>query len=341
MTSVLVALTASAATPALASAARPVEAAPLDRITVKKRVVDTVLKARPPVARAATQRTAVFSDPHGHRINISTGIDGLDLRPYAEILAGTLHDQEIEDLSVEVLPRSAIGAACEDPEAEACYEAEDAATSWEGRMWIPAEHPDLAHIIVHEYGHHVDNQLLNLGRLDPSCEYDSDGSRNWFFERDLDDEIVAAGFRCAGGAWEEQLGELYAEDYVAANGIDGWELPTAPPPTEFHKDVLRDDFAYPFEPRTIRKTRSLRPRRGRMYRFRATDWTFATLRLRGPRRTDFDLYVYQKGRTRPLRRSIRRGSRERLEMELAPGAYRVEMYPYRGRGRARLRIDLD
>jgi hypothetical protein len=151
----------AAATMALAaqsaSAARVVQPADLSELRARSAVRDSVIRVTPR-AGAADDRTEVFVDQHGHRITLSTPIDGLDLTPYASVLAGTIHYDEIEDVAVWVLSPPDVQAVC-GADALACYGPEDAATSNRGTLVIPSTDPDLQHIIVHEYGHHVDNQV--------------------------------------------------------------------------------------------------------------------------------------------------------------------------------------
>jgi hypothetical protein len=163
---------------AAAQAATPVHPADLGTWRAKAEVRDRVLGNRPARLRAnaAAASTELFSDHHGHEFTISTDVPELDLTPFAELLAGAYHHDEIEDLHVTVLAPEHVGAVC-GVDAAACYLAEDAARSFRGQMWVPSSDPDLRHIVVHEYGHHVDNQLINLGHLG-ACAFDNDGSRN-------------------------------------------------------------------------------------------------------------------------------------------------------------------
>jgi hypothetical protein len=81
---------------------RPVAPRDLDGLPIRSRVIDTIIHDRH-LARSATARSEVFVDQHGHNIWVETDIQGLDLAPYASVLAGTLHYDEIQDLVVEVV----------------------------------------------------------------------------------------------------------------------------------------------------------------------------------------------------------------------------------------------
>jgi hypothetical protein len=327
--------------PGAAAAPRPVQPADLEGLRVERLVKDRVLRGAPSRVSAAGASTQVFSDQHGHRITVTTDVPGLDLQPYAEILAGTLHYDEIESVVVEVWLPEQIAAVCA-PDADACYEADDPSRSYRGQIRIPAQHPDLPHVLTHEYGHHVDNQLINLAHLG-ACGFNSDGSRDWFFERDVEDSILDSGFGCdPASSWDLLLGELYAEDYVSANGFSGWVLPSAQPPTAQQLDALKYDFASPFGPARKRWRPMVGRKRSRFKRLRPRHWTILTLDLKGPRRSDLDLYLYEGRSSRPVERSVRRGSRERIEYLMEPFAtYEVQIFAYKKRGRGRLTIDSD
>jgi hypothetical protein len=137
------------------------------------------------------------------------------------------------------------------------------------------------------------------------------------------------------------LGELYAEDFVAYNGIREWFTSAFPPPTQGMLDALHEDIEYQFRPRR-------RHARGRLsggyYRHRSLIFdspVFFTARLYGPRTADFDLRLMRRGRRRPVAVSARRRSRETIELLLGRGSYRLDVVAYSGAGRYRLVLDID
>lgn len=331
------------AAPAALAAPRSVEPLDLSAVHAKAEVVDRIL---PPgmSARAAGARTQQFTDDHGHLFSISTDVPGVDLQPYASVFAGLLHGDEVEQLRIEAVTLSEMGVTCGTAEAVACYRPDDPDRSFAGQIWFALDDPDVVHTIVHEYGHHTDNQLLNLRHLGLlGCSLASDGSRNWFFEREIADDILGAGIGCdPAGDWEHLLGEVYAEDFVVLNGIHDWQLSSVRAPTSGSLTALLNDIANPFEPYRFERSRRVPRRHARLVRFDLDDWSFVTIRMRGPRRTDLDLYLYPAGSTKRLERSTRRGSTERIARRLlAPGGYRVGIYAYKGSGRARVRVDVE
>lgn len=230
-----------------------------------------------------------------------------------------------------------------------CYLPEDPQRSYRGAMWIPAANPtpadDWRHVAVHEYGHHVDNQLLNFADVLPGlrCDFSSDGSRNWFFEREVEDNVLSGASCDPEAGWEMLLGEIYAEDFTWLNGNTAWrpDMPV-PAPTEVQLGAMLYDFDSPLpDTRTIRCTRTVRRHRWRIVNVSTQNWHFITVGMTGTRRADLDLYIYKRGGRRPLERSSRRGSRERIWTVLPPGRYEVAVYAYRQTGRGKVKIVLE
>jgi hypothetical protein len=233
------------------------------------RIPDLGFKATPGRARRAQRllqrmdKVETYEDQHGHAITIETDNDAVDLRPFAAILAATYHDDEISRLYVGVISNAGVSATC-GAQAVACYFPRR--NSPEGLMVVSYQDDDIAHTMFHEYGHHMDNQLYNLdGRA--GCRFDNDGSRRWFFTRDLEDRILERTTCNPDADWSSLLGELYAEDYAQlsaqASGtpISGFDprMP-APPPTPTVLASLRRDIDRPFVPHTRKLRGSFRRR---------------------------------------------------------------------------------
>jgi hypothetical protein len=326
-----------------ADAARRVTGRVVKGAPMHHRVQDAVLAPGTARARASASHAQVFEDAQGHAIHISTSVPGLALEPYASLLAGIpLHGAEIQHLAVEVVAPDKIGAVCGSSDAAACYGPDDPGRSPAGHMFLPASDPDLVHIAVHEYGHHMDNQLVNLAGLGYGCDVDGDGSRRWFFARDLGDGIVDRGYDCGASTdWDHLLPELFAEDFTRANGLRGWVMPVRPPSRQVLQ-AMRHDVARPFH-RHVARGRISVPRRGE-FRERLTvgDWTAIGVRLSVPRGRDFDLFIYEPGQRRPLIKSAHRGSAEERigGAFFAPGAYTLVVRSRGSGGTSRLKLAL-
>jgi hypothetical protein len=323
-----------------------VQAAHLAGVRAKKRVKDAV-RTRP-LARTSSRvpiRVERYLDEHGHSIVLGTSIRGLELQEIASLLAGVVHRDELNALMVKVVAMSDVPGECQAPaDVMGCYAPVDPARVPDGTIVIGYDDPDLKHTLVHEYGHHMDNQLLNLWHLGGACDYSSDGSRRWFFARDADDRIIDNSGCEPWTPYERLLPELYAEDFVALNGISDWLLTEFRSPSPRALRALRADIFHPFLPGTTRRRGRLR-RRGasRTYRFRLRAPTYFSAELRGPggQWANFDLYLLRRGRPRPLARSTRRRSREDVERLVDPGVYELAVRARRGAGSYRLRVDLD
>lgn len=301
----------------------------LDGLATARPVRDAILEEE---RRAPPSRIETFTDAHGHRITVGSDIQLLDLSWYAAVLEQTLHGAEIEQAFVEVVPWAAIEGACGGAGVVGCY------MPSQRRMVVTDQDPsgvgELTHTIVHEYGHHVDLGLENLAHLDPRCT-GGDGSRTWWWFR------VPDRFTCRSTSWDLLIAELYAEDYSAANGIVGWQLATIGPPSAADVDRLRYDFQTRFAPRALGGTAFVRRHRRVVWMLSVRHWTWLTAALRGPSRADLDLYLYRRGGRRPLRRSERLGSLERIVYTLRPGRYEVAVRAARASGRATVRVSLD
>jgi hypothetical protein len=341
--SILLAL-ALALFPAAASSASPTPVEPIDIGALRPRgpIHDTVLPPSGVRARAAAAFSEQFIDVGDHVVTMTTDIPGLDLLPYAQLLTWVIHYDEIEDVTVEVVAPTRIAEVCGEG-AVGCYQPENPGRSPRGWMWIPSVHPDLDHILVHEYGHHMDNQLLNLAHLDMGCDASGDGSRDWFFRRDADDSLLDSGISCSSdNDWSYLLAELYAEDYTWLHGNRYWrpDFPVGPP-GDLQLEAMSSDMASPFERRARRYSPKLDHRESRFISVKLDHWTFFTSTLRGRRAANLDLYLRKAHARRALARSRGEGSREKIERMLAPGRYEIEIFAVADSGRGTLRLFLD
>lgn len=315
---------------------------------------DRVLQ--PPAARALAARVRAaqqeeigftYSDARGREFYVWTheGEAPLEALDHVAALVKALpHGWELKKLSVLVVDSVDMPAYCDSDAAQACYQPRDPDRSFEGTMIVAWDDPELPHTVAHEYGHHLDNARLNIAHL-PLLEcpdYSADGSRRWFFARQLADDILRVGFNCRNdSSWETLLPELYAEDFAVLAGSNGWgRIASVPPPSLEVLDDLREDIVDPFVPESSR-FRGRLARRGarRAHRFRVRWPTFLYVEVSGPRRAEIDLVVYESGKRRPLSRTRQRGSKDSTVVELfQPGTYRVEVRARRAGGRYRLLV---
>lgn len=192
-----------------------------------------------------------FRDEHGHVLTFATDNPAVDLTPFANLLASTYHYGEIEFVHVFVTNESTLTQLC-GATAAACYAADNPGKSPGGVMVISYEDSDIAHAVIHEYGHHIDTNTYNLGGLS-SCGTSGDGSRRWFFARQMQDNILDNLSCDPEGDWGQLLPEVFAEDYAQMVGIPRAEYHPAiavRPPTAAQKRALRKDIDSPFAPST-------------------------------------------------------------------------------------------
>jgi hypothetical protein len=192
-----------------------------------------------------------YKDEHGHVLTLATDNAAVDLAPFANLLASTYHYDEIELVHVFVTSEAMLTRIC-GASAAACYAADDPGKTRTGVMVISYEDDNITHAVIHEYGHHVDNNQYNLGRLS-DCGISGDGSRRWFFARDMQDRILDRLSCDPEGDWGQLLPEVYAEDYAQMVGIPRSEYHpaiTVPPPSANQKRQLKADLDSPFKPVT-------------------------------------------------------------------------------------------
>lgn len=208
----------------------------------------TALLAGSGVASGAIVTT---QDEKGRTITIDADSRATSIGDYARLLRNSVHGDEIETVTLRVVPETAVTRLCRSPHAEACYRGGQNAT-------ITVREGDAAEdaqTILHEYGHHVDATISHRrGR-------ELNGTPRWWGTR-------AMGLRLSRGqvssgysrGWKRAIGEIFAEDYAQmhlrgpyaiswlprpdetvfrAIRLDVIGRATGPPPRAFGSDVLR------------------------------------------------------------------------------------------------------
>ncbi|MGH2959628.1 MAG: hypothetical protein ACRDKE_08485, partial [Solirubrobacterales bacterium] len=160
------ALCAAALMAGPAFAAEPAGKVDLSKVKSKGPITDVILDKAPNAAGIAKAKArAAFADSAGRNIAIDSTVPGADLNAVAAALNSTYHGAEIVDLIVHVVKLADIPTICGSPEAQACYKSTDPTRNGKGEIWFGHDDPDWIHALVHEYGHHMDNQLLNIAHL--------------------------------------------------------------------------------------------------------------------------------------------------------------------------------
>ena len=156
-------------------------------------------------APSALARDVVLKDREGRTMTFDVRSTGVDVSWYADLLRNAPHGDEISRVTIRIVPFATIRSAC-GAEAGGCYRDRG------GRavMYVPAgQTDDIAHTVVHEYGHHVDQAHDHGGLPEPN------GTSLWWKARGMAALVrsrsVARSYRLG---WDRSIGEIFAEDYA-------------------------------------------------------------------------------------------------------------------------------
>lgn len=341
---IVVAIAAFGCVAAFAGPALAIEPAgkiDLTKVKAQKEVKDVILE---PGARVASTGSKVvgrvaLADSQGQTITIDSTVPAFDLNQVASVLNSTYHKTEILKVKIHVVSLSDMATICGSSQALACYRP---MAGGFGELWFAADDSDWIHSLVHEYGHHMDNQFANVAQLHAygigqACTIDSDGTRNWFFER-LSGSNTTDNFNCSSGDWEHLLPELFAEDFVVLNGIIGWQLTSAQPPNATQLNAMKYDFEHKIQKQTKKATRTVKRKRFKWIRVNTSAWNWARIKVSGKRGTDFDIAVYPRDSNTIWDSSAQNGRFEGLITALAPGAWDIGVYARKKTGVAKIEI---
>jgi hypothetical protein len=190
-----------------------------------------------------------YQDEHGHVLTLGTDNPAVDLQPFANLLASTYHGDEIERIKVFVTDTATLEAFC-GGDAVACYAGDSG--SPDGVMVISYMSDNIIHAVIHEYGHHIDNNTFNFAGLH-NCGIDGDGSRLWFLARERRDRITRHLTCNPDADWGHLYPEVYAEDYAQMVGIprsDYHPAISVAPPSGAMLAAIKQDIDVRFAPTT-------------------------------------------------------------------------------------------
>ncbi len=256
-------------------------------------VNDAGYKPQIPIPTGGDARTAApnyahqgtFKDRKGSRVNIVSDYD-VDMKMIADTIDKSIHPKAatlailvVSYLKGEV--RKSCGAPAE-VDIKGCYVS---TTKTKGAMVIGFDDPNLQQTLLHEYGHHVDQQLYNLEEV-VKCKGDGDGSRRWLIARKLNKEILANGWSCKyEKGYINSIAEIFANDFAQLNGVEKWEyllFPFQEPPTKRVLAALKRDIKKPFKPKDLARLRGRFNKSGkRDFRFRVQIPSFVDADAKG------------------------------------------------------------
>lgn len=341
----VVALCAAALMAGPALAIEPAGKVDLTKVKSKGPVKDVILKKAPKLAgiAKATAR-ASYADSAGRTITIDSTVPSADLNAVAAVLNSTYHGVEISEVIVHLVRLSEIPAICGSADALACYKPTDPTRNGKGQLWFAADDANWKHVLVHEYGHHMDNQLLNIAhlrdfKLDAGCGIANDASRNWFFVRVINTGL-SQKFGCRTNSWENLLPELFAEDFVVLNGIIGWRLSTAPPPKSAALKAMKADIDRGIKLAQTKLTKTIKRNRTYTKTVSTPNISFLFVYVSGAKGRDFDIWVYPRGKSKLWSKATTRGRTEAYFDFIDVGKWDIKVSARGKTGKAKIRIEL-
>jgi hypothetical protein len=195
------------------------------------------------LAAPAAAEIVFLQDREGRTITFDVQVPSVDVEWYAELLRNVAHGDEISRVTIRIVAPDDLHMLC-GAGAGGCYSGGGRA----GRIVVPAgKSAQLAHVVVHEYGHHVDFSHPVPGVREPN------GTPTWWVARDMARRLQAGEvLQSYGLGWERAIAEIFAEDYVQLHLRTPYRIRWLAPPDETVLNALRADLqgapAAPVEP---------------------------------------------------------------------------------------------
>ena len=201
-------------------------------------------------AGTAAAREVVYRDSDGRAIRFDVQTDA-NVGWYAGLLRRAAHADEIERVTVTIVEWRDLRRWCSRI-AAGCYSRR---SGNRGVMVVPAgQSADLAHTVVHEYGHHVDASRRHGGLDEPN------GTPLWWKARGMAQLVESRSVRDRYQVgWERSISEVFAEDYAYTNLHRAHRIDWLEPPSRVVQQAIRADLGLA-EPPVITTTRpALKP----------------------------------------------------------------------------------
>ena len=217
-----------------------------------RRIVAIVLVSLAALAitGVASAREVVLRDDDGRTIRFDVQADA-DVQWYASLLRKAAHGDEIERITVRIVSWREIATRCASY-AAGCYTHQ---RGNRGTMTVPAgRSSDIAHTVVHEYGHHVDASRRHGGLAEPN------GTPLWWKARGMAYLVRQQSVRDRYQVtWERSIAEVFAEDYAYTNLQRAFKIRWLERPSNTVQQAILADLGLR-EPPTITTTRpTLKP----------------------------------------------------------------------------------
>jgi hypothetical protein len=186
-------------------------------------------------AAAARAEIVVSRDAQGRPITFDVRVPQTDVEWYAALLRGAAHGDEIGTVTIRIVSPEDVPALCGALEAAACYGTRGGSAT----IVVPAGRDDeIARIVLHEYGHHVDRAWAVGGFSEPN------GTPTWWAARRMA-ELLRGGLVAYDYSlgWSRGIGEIFAEDYAYVHLGGGFGIPWLAPPDDALRAALLAELA--------------------------------------------------------------------------------------------------
>jgi hypothetical protein len=319
------ALVAALALPAAASAAKPKAQPLLDAVPFGSHFKDRVFTSGARVARASlsgswrsypikdgSSVSAAVSDRYANMLDTNV------VKTYVDFLDSLDHGSELSSLKIFIAPPDEVLAECGGQEGTlACY---DSRTKI---MVVPGEQTTTgssgvttSYVVAHEYGHHIAASRLNT----PFNAF-SFGPKYWssyelVCDRAIHD-LLAPGNEAE--FYGSNPGEGWAETYAQLRYPEvTWQFNPIMKPDAGAFDAARKDVLTPWTGNTVKVFKGTFGKHGSRTRRLNFDLTLDGLlqvRLRGPRKSNYNLFLSSNGRDEG--KTTNAGSRDSVDYEAA------------------------
>lgn len=185
-------------------------------------------------AQAANAAIVTRHDRAGRTVTFDVRAPGVEVGWYAAILRNAIHGDEIETARIRIVPANRISGLCEGRYTQSCYEGDEKS----GVLIIPAGRSAwAAHLLVHEYAHHIDMARSNF------LYTDKPWAPSWWAARGVKTALAKGQMSLTDSlGWERAVGEIFAEDYVQLNLRTRYAIRGLDPPGDTIKAALRRDL---------------------------------------------------------------------------------------------------
>jgi len=224
-------------------------------------------------ARAAATASAVrypVNDGAGRTVAITSDClpltcNSADPPTIANFLGTLPHGDEMNLLTVNLVPAIEISAQCGSVEAQACYYPGENRMGINGDDTPASDGASRAYVIAHEYGHHLANHRNNSPFDDPAIDW---GPKNWASFAGVCQGVRAGRYFPGdeGDHYYDNPGEAFAESF-AHNAFPTqpvpWEWPDFPDPSIGAYPAIQRDALQPWNGDSVDKRRGHFPKRRR------------------------------------------------------------------------------